>query len=146
MEPTCADAQVALGTVLFLSDWNWVGAQRSLERALELDPDHTAYPLYGRLLEALGEVEKGLAAKQKALERNPSSALVHTQIALSIGTCDSTTRLLRGKQSARTQSAASAGAPVPAGAYWKKGDFDRQMAEGLKHAERMESLLRRSKI
>ncbi len=84
MEPTCADAQVALGTVLFLSDWNWVGAQRSLERALELDPDHTdAYLLYGRLLEALGEGEKGLAAKQKALERNPSSALVHTQIALS---------------------------------------------------------------
>ena len=73
MEPTCADAQVALGTVLFLSDWNWVGAQRSLERALELDPNHTdGWLLYGRLLEALGRTEEGLAAKQKALERNPT--------------------------------------------------------------------------
>jgi Tfp pilus assembly protein PilF len=82
MDDSCADAQVALGTVLFLSDWNWIGAQRSLERALELDPGHTdAYLLYGRLLEALGDVERGLVVKQKALERNPFSALVHVQIA-----------------------------------------------------------------
>ena len=83
MEDANADAQVALGTVLFLSDWNWSGARRSLERALELNPDHTeGWLLYGRLLEALGHLPEGLAAKQKALERNPSSAAVHLQIAL----------------------------------------------------------------
>src|SRR5262245_852546 len=41
MDPENADAQVALGTVLFLSDWNWVAARKSLERALQIDPDHT---------------------------------------------------------------------------------------------------------
>ena len=78
-----ADAQVALATVLFLSDWNWNGARRSLERALELNADHTeGWLLYGRLLEALGYLAEGLAAKQRVLERDPSSATVHLQIAL----------------------------------------------------------------
>ena len=84
MEASNADAQVALGTVLFLSDWNWSGARRSLERALELSADHTeGWLLYGRLLEALGYLAEGLAAKQRVLERDPSSATVHLQIALS---------------------------------------------------------------
>jgi len=34
MDDSCADAQVALGAVLFWSEWNWAGAERSLERAL----------------------------------------------------------------------------------------------------------------
>lgn len=45
-----ADAQVALGTVLFLGEWDWVGAERSLRRALEINPDHTetfpAFPIF----------------------------------------------------------------------------------------------------
>ena len=84
MEATNADAQVALATVLFLSDWNWNGARRSLERALALNTDHSeGWLLYGRLLEALGYFAEGLAAKQRVLERDPSSATVHLQIALS---------------------------------------------------------------
>ena len=68
MDSANADAQVALATVLFLSDWNWTGAQRCLERALEADPDHAeGVALYGRLLEALGRLDEGLQAKQKAL-------------------------------------------------------------------------------
>jgi hypothetical protein len=41
MDSGSADAQVALGTVLFLGEWDWVGAERSLRRALEINPDHT---------------------------------------------------------------------------------------------------------
>jgi uncharacterized protein HemY len=70
MEASKADAQVALGTVLFLSDQIWNAARRSLERALELNADHTeGQLLYGRLLEALGYLAEGLAAKQRVLER-----------------------------------------------------------------------------
>ncbi|MBA2555828.1 MAG: tetratricopeptide repeat protein [Chloroflexi bacterium] len=128
LDDACADAKVALGTVMFLSDWNWTGARRSLERALALDPDHTeAYLLYGRLLEALGELDRGLAAKQKALERDPLSALVHIQIALSywnqrryddvIEWAGRALDLDPGHLLAREHIVA---------AYWKKGDFDRR--------------------
>jgi tetratricopeptide (TPR) repeat protein len=137
MDDSCADAQVALGTVLFLSDWNWTGAQRSLERALEIDPDHTeAYLLYGRLLEALGDVQSGLAAKQKALERNPFSALVHVQIAHSYWNQRHYDEVIEWSNKALELDPRHLLArEYLAAAYWKKGDFDRQMSEGIKHAE-----------
>ncbi len=57
------------------------GAERSLIRALELNPQHgEAMLIYGRLLEAVGQLERGLAIKQQALERDPFSPLVHVQI------------------------------------------------------------------
>jgi len=136
MDTSNADAQVALGTVLFLSDWNWSGARRSLERALELNPDHTeGLLLYGRLLEALGFLAEGLAAKRRALERNPSSAAVHLQIALSywnqrhyddmIAWCNRSLAIDPQHLLAREFLAA---------AYLKKDDPDRYMTELLTHA------------
>ena len=136
MDAVNADAQVALGTVLFLSDWNWVGAQRSLERALEIDPDHTeGLLLYGRLLEALGELYRGLAAKQKALERNPSSAIVHLQIAHSYWNqrrYDDV--ILWANRSLELDPGHLLAREYVAGAYLQKGDADRWMLENITHA------------
>lgn len=137
MDSASADAQVALGTVLFLSDWNWEGARRCLDRALDLDPSHVEGGLmYGRLLEALGEFDRGLAVKQKALEQNPASALVHLKIAESFWNqrryddmISWTNRVLD------LDPHHPLAREFLASAYWKLGDFDRQMAESLKHAE-----------
>jgi DNA-binding winged helix-turn-helix (wHTH) protein/tetratricopeptide (TPR) repeat protein len=136
MEDASADAQVALATVLFLSDWNWTGTQRSLERALAIDPDHAdACLLYGRLLEALGRLEEGLAAKQRALERNPFSALVHIQIALSYWNLRRYDDVIAWSNKALALDPRHLLArEFIASAYWKQGDFDRQMAVSLEHA------------
>jgi DNA-binding winged helix-turn-helix (wHTH) protein len=84
MDSASADAQVALGTVLFLSEWDWPAAERSLRRALDINPDHTEALLqYGSLHEALGRLDDGLRLKQQALARDPRSALVLVQIATS---------------------------------------------------------------
>ena len=137
MDDACADAQVALGAVMFLGDWNWTGARRSLERALELDPNHTeAYLLYGRLLEALGDFAGGLAAKQKALERDPSSSLVHLQIAMSFWNqrrYDDV--ILWANRALELDPKHLLAREFKASAYWKMGDFDRHMAEGITQAE-----------
>jgi tetratricopeptide (TPR) repeat protein len=137
MDDACADAQVALGAVLFFGEWNWTGARRSFERALDLNPNHSeGYLLYGQLLEAVGELEAGLAMKLKALERDPFSPLVHLQIAMSYfhqhrpddaiewanKTLELDPRHLLGRE-------------ILAGAYLEKGDFDRHIAENVKHAE-----------
>jgi tetratricopeptide (TPR) repeat protein len=137
MNDTCADAQVALAAVLYLSDWNWIGAARSLERALELNPNHTeAYLLYGRLLETEGDLDRGLEMKQRALERDPFSPLVHLQISLSywnqrryddaIEWAGKALKLDPRHPHAREHLAA---------AYLKKGEMDRYMAENIRHAE-----------
>ena len=83
LDPTSADAQVALGTVLFLSEWAWTAAERSLRRALEINPAHTEGLLQlGSLMEAFGQLEEGLQFKRRALQRDAPSALVFVQIAL----------------------------------------------------------------
>ena len=83
MDSGSADAQVALGTVLFLGEWDWTGAERSLQRALDINPDHTEALLqYGALHEALGRLDEGLRLKQQALARDPRSPLVLVHIAI----------------------------------------------------------------
>ena len=137
LDGSCADAQVALGAVLFFSDWNWTGAERSLRRALDLNPSHTeAYLLLGRLLEAVIRLDEGIEMKFRALERDPFSPLVHLQIALSywnqrryddsIAWADKALALDAKHLLAREHLAA---------AYWKKGDFDRHMEEAIRHAQ-----------
>jgi serine/threonine-protein kinase len=137
VDDRCADAQVALGAVMFLGEWDWAAAERSFVLALELNPNHTeAYLLYGRLLEALGRLDDGLAMKLRALERDPSSPLVHLQIAMSywhqrryddsIEWANRTLALDPKHLTAREQVA---------GAYLKKGDIERHVEESLKHAE-----------
>ncbi|HQQ76012.1 MAG TPA: winged helix-turn-helix domain-containing protein [Thermoanaerobaculia bacterium] len=137
VDDACADAQVALAAVSFLGQWDWVGAERALQRALEINPNHTeATVLYGRLLDTLGRLEEGLEMKMRALERDPLSPLVHQAISMSywhqrryedsIRWANKTLELDAGHLVAREHLA---------GAYWALGDFDRHMAENVKHAE-----------
>lgn len=137
MDDGCADAQVALGAVLFFGEWDWVGADRSLRRALELNPQHTeAMLIYGRLLEAVGQLDRGLAMKQQALERDPRSPSVHVQIAQAYW------NQRRYDESIAWANKALAIDPrhlvareFLSAAYWRKGDFDRMFAEAIAHAE-----------
>jgi len=132
----CADAQVALGTVLFLSEWDWAAAERSLHRALEINPDHTEALLqYASLQEALGRLEEGLRFKQQALARDPRSALVLVQIAISYWHQRNYGETLVWAQRALDVDPKHmlAGEFI-AGVYWQLGDVERFLAENLRRA------------
>ena len=137
MDTSCVDAQVALGAVLCFSEWNWEAAERSLTRALQLNPNHSeGFLIYGQVLEALGRLDEGLEMKLRALERDPFSPLVHLQISQSywnqrryddaIEWANKVLELDPRHPHAREHLAA---------AYWKKGDGERYMSENLRHAE-----------
>lgn len=137
MDNSCVDAQVALGAVLFFGEWNWAGAERSLKRALHLNPNHSeGFLIYGQLLEALGRLEEGLQMKLRALERDPFSPLVHLQISLSYWNQHLYDNAIEwAYKTLEVDPQHPHAREHLAGAYWKKGDSDRYIAENLKHAQ-----------
>lgn len=132
----CADAQVALGVVLFLGDWNWRAAERCFRRALQLNPQHTeAFLLYGRLLDTLDRRAEALEMKLRALERDPLSPTVHLQIALSYWNQRRFDEVIEwANKTLALDPRHLLAREYLASAYWAKGDADRHMAEGLEHA------------
>ena len=137
LDDQCADAQVALGQLMLLSEWDWLAAERSFQRALAINPNHAeAYLHYGGLMEALGELDRGLQLKLRGLECDQTSALAHVAVAVSFWnqrryddvivwvnkTLDRDPEHLFARE-------------LLVGAYWKKGDFERQLTEDLRRGE-----------
>jgi DNA-binding winged helix-turn-helix (wHTH) protein len=137
LDGASADAQLALGTVMLFAEWNWKGAECSLERALKLDPHLSeAWLAYGQLLDALGRLEAGLASKLRALERDPFSALAHLQISVSYWNQRRYDEAIEWASRALEIDPRHPHAREHlAAAYLKKGDEARYAAESLKHAE-----------
>jgi tetratricopeptide (TPR) repeat protein len=83
LDDKSADAQVALGQVMLFSEWDWIAAERSFQRALAINPNHAeAYLYYGGLMEALGELPRGFDLKLKGLECDSTSALARPHCCL----------------------------------------------------------------
>jgi DNA-binding winged helix-turn-helix (wHTH) protein/Tfp pilus assembly protein PilF len=137
LDDASADAQVALGTVLFFSEWEWEAAERSLRRALEINPAHVQGCVnYGRLLDVLGRHEEALDSKLRALEADPRSALVHLAIAWWHWNQRSYDEAIAWAERALDiDPGHSIAGEFLAGAYLKKGDVDRHVAAVVRHAQ-----------
>jgi DNA-binding winged helix-turn-helix (wHTH) protein/tetratricopeptide (TPR) repeat protein len=135
IENRSADAQVALGSVMFLAEWDWSGAERCLRRAIEIDPGHVqASLMYGRLLDALGRADEALEMKLRAFERDPISPLVHVQIAQCCWNQRRYDEAIEWAQKALAlDSRHLLAREFLAGAYLFKDDFDRYLAEMIAH-------------
>ena len=103
-----ADAQAALGLVMLVAEWDWIAAERSFQRALAINPNHLeAYLFYGFLMEALGDLERGLHLKLQGLECDSTSAAAHVQIAGSFWHLRRYDDVILGQQGARSRSTTS---------------------------------------
>jgi tetratricopeptide (TPR) repeat protein len=137
MDSECADAQMALGTVLFASEWDWAAAERSLRRALDINPSHTeALLAYGGLMEALGRLEEGLRFKQQALARNPESWLVFAEIANSYWNQRRYDEaILWAKRVLEIDPRHLLAGEFLAGVYLKQGDVEQFLTENIRRAK-----------
>jgi serine/threonine protein kinase len=122
-----ADAQVALGQVMFTAEWDWIAAERSFQRALAINPNHAeAYIYYGILMEALGDLERGLHLKLQGLECDSTSALAHVWIAVSFWNQRRYDDVIVWANKALDRDPQHPFACEElAGAYWKMGDLER---------------------
>jgi tetratricopeptide (TPR) repeat protein len=123
-----ADAQVALGQVMLFSEWDWTAAERSFQRALAINPNHAeAYLHYGGLMEALGQLTRGF---------DSTSAFAHVLVASSLWNQRRYDDVIVWVNKALDRDPRHLFArELLVGAYWKKGDFKRQIVEDLKRVE-----------
>jgi TolB-like protein/Tfp pilus assembly protein PilF len=81
LDDTLAEAHAALGGIYHRSKWNWVEAQRELQRAIELNPGyapgHQTYALY---LATVGRQQDALAAIRRALQLDPASPIINAAV------------------------------------------------------------------
>jgi serine/threonine-protein kinase len=72
IDPELGDAHGTSAFVKFVFEFDWIGAERGFQRALELNPNGAdIYDLYGRLCSALGRFDDGITMQQRAYELDP---------------------------------------------------------------------------
>ncbi len=81
LDEQLAEAHTALGNVKYYYDWDWAGAEKEFERALELNPASLiAHIAYGHLLSSLGRHDEAVKEGQIAAQLDPLSAEAHTAL------------------------------------------------------------------
>ena len=70
-DPDLAEAHAALASLLGTFQWDWAGAEREFERALEIAPTPTVHRAFAELLSARGRHEEALAQVALASRDEP---------------------------------------------------------------------------
>jgi len=83
LDDTLAEAHISLGRIKFYFDWDWVGAEKSFRRAIELNPNYAyAHYVYALLLSALGRHTEAIDKSTRAQESDPVALLVNGVVVL----------------------------------------------------------------
>jgi TolB-like protein/DNA-binding winged helix-turn-helix (wHTH) protein/Tfp pilus assembly protein PilF len=78
IDSTLAEAHTSLARIKGEYDWDWSGAEREFQRAIELNPSYaTAYQWYGSVLSTMGRPEEAIANYKRALELDPLSPITN---------------------------------------------------------------------
>ena len=82
LDSSLGEAHTALGAVKTDRDWDWAGAEKEYQRALQLNPDDpTAHHWYSLHLSRLGRTREAEIEIQRALALDPLSFIINTDAA-----------------------------------------------------------------
>jgi tetratricopeptide (TPR) repeat protein len=85
LDPQLAEAHASLGRVLFAYSWEFPASERSLKRALEINPGYaTAHMWYSEFLAVTGDHAEELKEIRIALELEPFSLVFNRMLASSL--------------------------------------------------------------
>lgn len=74
LDDNLAEAHTSLGWVLFIYDWDWEGAEREFQRAIELNPRYTvARQWHAWPFAAMGRLGEAIAESELSTELDPAS-------------------------------------------------------------------------
>lgn len=77
-----AEAHASLGFISRSADWDWIESERSLKRAIELNPNYpAAHQYYAMLLATLGRMDEAVSEITTAQRLDPLSLLINSDLA-----------------------------------------------------------------
>ena len=83
IDDTLAAAHASLGMTRMSYEWDWSGAEREFQRAIDLDPNYaTAHHWYAICLSATGRSEQAMASLQRAQQLDPLSLIINADVGL----------------------------------------------------------------
>jgi serine/threonine protein kinase len=85
LDETIAEAHTSMARVLATYDWDWAGAEKEYQRAIELDPRYpTAHIWYSGYLQVMGRTQEMTAERKRAQELDPVSLTNNFAIGLNL--------------------------------------------------------------
>ncbi len=79
LDDSLAQTHAALGAAAMNYDWDWAGAQREFQRALELNPSYApVHQWYAEYLSAMGRHEEAIAEIRRAQSLDPYSLIINS--------------------------------------------------------------------
>jgi len=82
IDESLAEAHATLGAIKLFYEWDWMGAEQELKRAIALNPGYaTAHHWYGLCLGWIGRVPEARAELQRAHQLDPLSSIISTNLA-----------------------------------------------------------------
>src|SRR5205814_4504781 len=83
LEPALGEARATLGCIRSFYDWDWAGAEREFQRAIAVAPRYSvARQWYGASLCSIGRFAEGREQLRAALQLDPLSPMIGTQLAV----------------------------------------------------------------
>jgi len=81
IDDSLAEAHIAVGNIKLLLDWDWAGAEKEFNRAIQLAPNSAlAHNQYGMYLAAMGRLDDAIATGQRALQLEPLSPIINADL------------------------------------------------------------------
>jgi TolB-like protein/Tfp pilus assembly protein PilF len=81
IDDSVAEAHIAVGNIKLLLDWDWAGAEKEFNRAIQLAPNSAlAHNQYGMYLAAMGRLDDAIATVQRALRLEPLSPIINADL------------------------------------------------------------------
>ncbi len=81
IDNTLAEAHTSLARIKGEYDWDWSGAEREFQRAMEFNPSYaTAHHWYGNVLATMGQHEESVANYRRALKLDPLSLAINMDL------------------------------------------------------------------
>lgn len=81
LDPSLAEAHMWLGTIKFLFDWDWSGAEAEFKQATALKPNYAmAHFWYSNYLMAMGRLDEAMTEIERARAIDPFSTVVTYQL------------------------------------------------------------------